>query len=272
MTHPRPTAGQVRDDGSDVLGLGIDFVPFAGQAASAAFAATTRSGARRRVAGGRTMNTTSLFVELLVVGVGGVIWLTVGAAAFVDTPAVLANLPTMRSELVLLMLGPLTALTYVLGIVLDRVADALSDLETARIDRASQRSKKPGSFYACSRDQAREAKTYIYQRADRLADLFEYGRSRLRICRGSTLNALLLLLMANLFLVRHAAQISNPEGTMAVVNAVCVVIAAGSYWAWRRLVRSESAWLWRQYELLRQLTADDALSSDNAGNVGNRTA
>ena len=190
------------------------------------------------------MNTTSLFVELLVIGVGGMMWLMLGLAAVFDLGPLLSQFVHLPANALLMMFGPVTALTYVIGIVLDRTADGLFDVEARRLGRKD-------FFAGANKEEARQARTAIYCRSDRLADLYEYGRSRLRICRGSCLNIVMLILAADGFLLTHASDFAHSGRLMAAVTAGGALVAAGAYWAWRRLLRSESAWLHTQAEVMK---------------------
>ncbi len=66
------------------------------------------------------MNTTDLFVELIIIGIGGAIWLCLlifGMFGYDWVP--------LDETLALAALIPFLSVAYVLGIIIDRVADAI---------------------------------------------------------------------------------------------------------------------------------------------------
>ena len=124
------------------------------------------------------MNTTDLFVELIVIGVGATMWvallvLSIFGYAWVSFDHLFA-LPSLL---------PILAITYIFGIVTDRIADSLFD-KVWKPKLAQQFYQQDGDDY--------DDRRYVYLRSERLASLLEYGRSRLRICRGWVLNTTLI--------------------------------------------------------------------------------
>lgn len=90
----------------------------------------------------------------------------------------------------------------------------------------------------------------IYTRADRLGNLLEYGRSRLRICRGWTLNTVLILISLNGFIWTQVGD-RRWKARLAIFCSIAVgLFAVGNWFAWRQLsmanyrkVREQSAFL-----------------------------
>jgi len=66
------------------------------------------------------MSTTDLFVELIVIGTGAVIWLSLLIFSRFDLPQI--NPDSLYSLVILL---PFASITYVIGIMMDRVADTV---------------------------------------------------------------------------------------------------------------------------------------------------
>ena len=131
--------------------------------------------------------------------------------------------------------------TYVLGIVTDRAADALFD-KFWKPSLVQQVYQQDGDDY--------DDRRYIYLRSERLANLLEYGRSRLRICRGWMLNTLLILFSLNIFIQRQLAA-SSIKSTVFLFSNIFLVIFAWCLWfSWKQLtladyrkVKRQSAWL-----------------------------
>ena len=186
------------------------------------------------------MNTTDLFVELIVIGVGATMWvvllvLSLFGYAWVPFDHLFA-LPSLL---------PILAITYIFGIVTDRVADGLFD-KVWKPRLAQQFYGQDGDDY--------DDRRYIYLRSERLASLLEYGRSRLRICRGWFLNTLLILVSLNLFILRQIVGVSAKLAMIVFSNAFLVLLIYGLWFSWRQLtladyrkVKRQSAWL-REHE------------------------
>ena len=132
------------------------------------------------------MNTTDLFVELIIIGIGGAIWMCLlifGMFGYDWVP--------LDETLALAALIPFLSVAYVLGIVIDRVADTVFE----KVWYPSLLKK----VYETEKEFL-DDKRLVYIHPGRLGDLLEYGRSRLRICRGWTLNAVLILVSLDFFI------------------------------------------------------------------------
>ena len=139
------------------------------------------------------MNVTALFVELLVVGIGTATWLALFLAAILkykfDTNLLQDN-PAL--------IGTLTAIVYVLGIVVDRLVRDLfmPTLETkARMAVFTpERIKhiKEIAPHIDERNLSMEIEKFIRAKSESLASKIDYNRSRLRICRAWVLHFVLI--------------------------------------------------------------------------------
>ena len=175
------------------------------------------------------MSTTSLFVELLVIGSGVFVWLILllFAAYGVDV------LP-LTQTVVLVSAVPVLSLIYVLGIVWDRVADALRHSQFNDI----------GEYY--------NARRLILTQSSQLSELLEYGRSRLRICRGWTLNAPLIGISLNLLLFSEAERVDSVASASVAATILSVVLMSGSWFAWNSLAKAEYRKIREQADFLRE--------------------
>lgn len=176
------------------------------------------------------MNTTNVFVELLVIGLGPVTALLL-IALVVLGPATLELAQVLDATASLALVVPFLAVTYLLGIVTDRVADRLFAPTSGRLRR---------SFFV-DNDEYHAARRTIIVYAPAIYRIRQYGRSRMRICRGWTVNLLILWIPANLYL----AQVLPGGGLLWWVNALLVLILAGTVASWRWIARSE-------YEKIRE--------------------
>jgi hypothetical protein len=171
------------------------------------------------------MSTTNLFVELIVIGVGALAWIILLVLSlfgwdWIPTEKVFSTVA----------LVPLLSLIYVLGIVSDRIADSLfeywwnDNLRKGRFPEIVD-------YHAARRQ--------ILTRSERLSELLEYGRSRLRICRGWTLNSVLIAVALNLFIWMRLAT-SPLAFSLSLFGTVAVLLFAIAPWyTWRKLTVTE---------------------------------
>jgi hypothetical protein len=183
------------------------------------------------------MSTTNLFVELLVIGVGAALWIGLiicGVVPLHDVPA-----PWLRSYPLLLVS---LAFLYVLGIITDRMADWTFDkLFSGRIRARCFVSKRA----------YQDARRLVLSSSDRLADLHEYGRTRIRISRGWSLNAAVgavVLTLETLFQPADSLW-ATAEARWGIVGLVGLSVAA--WWSWRLLVSFEYLKVLEHAEFLR---------------------
>jgi len=171
------------------------------------------------------MSTTNLFVELMVIGVGGSVWLvlivfSVFGYAWVRIDHLLSPYAAV----------PILAVIYVLGIVSDRIADAIFEWMWSEDMRES---------YFRDRTEYYKARKLILTGSERVSDLLEYGRSRLRICRGWAFHSILIAIGLNTFLW---TRLSNRPSTWSISifgSFSLLVFALAAWFAWRKLAHSE---------------------------------
>jgi hypothetical protein len=115
-----------------------------------------------------------------------------------------------------------------LGIASDRIADTLFEKwwnNKLRTEQFPDRS----DYYA--------ARRIILTRSGRLSDLLEYGRSRLRICRGWALNATLIVVALNLLIW---IRMPGPRLALSLFGTVAgFLFAISSWYSWRNLSITE---------------------------------
>ncbi len=184
------------------------------------------------------MNTTNLFVELIVIGVGVSFWLLLVACSVFGSSWLPDN-----DGVILVAAIPSLAVVYALGIIWDRISDWIfqkfwtDDLRSRHFDSL-------GEYY--------NARRTLLTQSGALSELLEYGRSRLRICRGWTLNALMSAIALNIFTWSDHSPVFEIDRTrLSIFGSVFLILLAGGSWfAWRSLAASEyrkiseqSAWL-----------------------------
>lgn len=184
------------------------------------------------------MNTTNLFVELVVIGVGALAWLLLVVFAVFGWAWVPVEAAFSSTALV-----PLLGVTYLLGIVTDRLADALFHrLWAVKLLRA--RFATPDDYHADRHE--------VLLGSERLAALIEYGRSRLRICRGWTLNALLIAGALNLLVWMRLPETAKALRIALFGTITAVLLAAACAYAWYKLSATEYRKVHEQAALLRR--------------------
>jgi hypothetical protein len=161
------------------------------------------------------MSTTTLFVELVVVGVGAMAWLCLLIVAAFGHAWIPLDRVVSPSATV-----PVLALVYVLGIVSDRVADAVLGPLWAKGNRARVYG---GDDHAYAADKMLVLATPQFSR------LFEYNKSLQRICRGWTFNAIVLLLSLHALLWLRLG-VSAATGLVAAVGSAFLLLLAGGCW------------------------------------------
>jgi hypothetical protein len=143
------------------------------------------------------MSTTTLFVELLIIGFQACLWLflvvysTIGVNAINFLDGKFSKYPTLTTALVF-------ALAYVLGIFFDKMAKWL--IEESWFGRGLQSYKaRIASHHRTTRcDKNREKYAYIMVRKGQpMTDLL-YARSKVRILRASIINIPMITLAAML--------------------------------------------------------------------------
>lgn len=183
------------------------------------------------------MSTTNLFVELLVIGVGAACWVALiifGAVPLHEVP------PAWLRSYPLLLVS--AAFLYVFGIITDRAADWTFDkLFSGRIRQ---------QFFGSKREY-QDARRLVMSSSSRLADLHEYGRTRIRISRGWSLNAAIAACVLSLEILAQPAD--SLWGTTQARWGVAgfLGLSAAAWWSWRLLVTYEYLKIREHAEFLR---------------------
>jgi hypothetical protein len=176
------------------------------------------------------MNTTNIFVELVVVGFHALIWIALMVVALVGYQNVdLEKLLSVNLAL------PILAMTYILGILVDRVADFIFIKQDTKMRPVDEDTNLPQSFL--------KMRYYILNKSSDIYAQLEYTRSRLRIARASVFNFALMTIAGLLFIWFQAGKF------LSIRNLIILTYA--SYQSWIGLIKSYSISTIRAYELLR---------------------
>lgn len=176
------------------------------------------------------VGTTRIFVELLVIGAGGAAAVLLAMVAVYDVPA--AHVDKLISAPGILVVTPVV---YVLGIIIDRLADWLFESPTSHVY----------TRHGCEPERMRHVRMNMYVRAPLLARLSEYSRSRIRICRGWAVDGALIVLAGTLFIGVRPGALTGV--LLGITGAFIVLLTLGCVFAWFRLTKSEVGAL-REYE------------------------
>jgi len=167
------------------------------------------------------MTTTNVFAELLIIGVETLAWIALlifclFGYGWIDF-SIFNNLAIAI---------PLAALTYVLGIIMDRVSDTLLAGPDHAIRREVLGESAAQSFAPL--------RIYILAQSPHLSTDLDYLRSRLRIMRSSIINFSLLAIFGAAFILTRLHMVPSIHyGAAATVFLVGAILASLSYYAWR---------------------------------------
>ena len=167
------------------------------------------------------MNTTSIFVELVVIGLHTAIWVGLIILTFTGHQ----NLDPERLFTLNLAL-PILAITYILGILIDRASDMVLAAQDDRL-RSQNDFRGLPSFLSM--------RFYILSKSSDVYEQLEYTRSRLRIARASILNFAFTTVAVALFIWFQLGKALAAEYRVMVCIAaalVGVLLTWISYQSW----------------------------------------
>jgi hypothetical protein len=155
------------------------------------------------------MNTTSIFVELVVIGLHTSIWIGLVILTFTGYQ----NLDPEKLFTLNLAL-PILAITYILGILMDRASDTVLAAQDDRL-RSQNDFRGLPSFLSM--------RFYILSKSSDVYEQLEYTRSRLRIARASVLNFAFTTVAAALFIWFQLGKVLTAESRVMVCLAAALV-------------------------------------------------
>jgi hypothetical protein len=185
------------------------------------------------------MNTTNLFVELIIVGVGFLACLAGLAIIFLGFEWIPWS--ALDSPISLLLI---VGLAYVIGIVADRSADSIF----SRLDKNLRKKEFQ------SNKEYHEARTFVYVKAnDKISSLFEYGRSRIRILRSWILILSILGLILPIIILKTLdAQSNSIKGFAFALFLFLQLLSSLMFYAWRSLSMNDYERLKETFFVLRK--------------------
>jgi hypothetical protein len=190
------------------------------------------------------MTTTQLFAELLVIGIGGVLWLGL-AIASVFGYRFDKGLPQVDPLLIIALAG----VAYLLGIVTDRLAYSVF----GGIEKKNQAAVLGKSGLPTGRMIER----HILVSSDQLASQILYNRSRLRVCRAWILNFALITLVFTVWNLRVRVLSASQWLPLVMLGIVLGFLTA---WTALTLSRDHYKNIGESYEFLKSSSASRQLT------------
>lgn len=181
------------------------------------------------------MNTTNLFIELIVIGIGTALWGMILFLFLFDID--ISSLPFFQAKHEWVWTLILLPFIYILGIVTDRLADMSLSTFTTHLSKQLYPNKA----------QILMDKVVIYKAASPLVDMINYGRSRMRICRGWLFNLPFLLIILNLWIIKNYFSWC----TILTLNIIGALTIIAFFLAWKNLTIKEYEKLKRISHILR---------------------
>jgi len=189
------------------------------------------------------MNTTSIFVELLVIGFHTLTWIGLLIITIIGYRSI--NLEKLLSINLAL---PILAMTYVLGVAIDR----LSDMVFLPCDHRLRDKEKLKAF-----PEFLIMRFYILGKSKDIYAQLEYTRSRLRIMRAATLNFVALSVVSTFFVWFQLGNVFSFQTRVATCILVLVVgglLAYISYKSWVVLTKTYIKNTIAAYRVLQDIT------------------
>ena len=190
------------------------------------------------------MATTAIFAEILIIGLQAGAWLALLAASILGTESVsIQNLKEWQTFLIL----PGVAIAYVLGILVDRVADTIF-VTTMKLKRNANNfmaKRKWGfvkwklniKFIKKGKDKTpfRKMRLKILMQNDGVAKFIDYQRSRLRIARATAFNLPFIIITGIVFLFTRTDFSNDQIAMFSIVGVILIILS------WYVALRIESA-------------------------------
>ena len=175
------------------------------------------------------MQTTAIFAELVVIGGGTAISLLLLVLAAFGVEWVPTKYVSSPQALV-----PFIFISYMLGIIVDRIGDRILRKTAEKIRRS----------WFKTHDEYLDARRDVMTDSP-FRDLFDYSRSRLRIARGWILNGLALAVATTVFVLTLPDEF--PRGQIIAVATVLLIgVTVGSAFAWYQLTEAEARNIYAQ--------------------------
>ena len=175
------------------------------------------------------MSTTTVFVELLIIGLESVAWLSLLISSLfgLDWLTTIAGIFEKADVFATIAV---IGLAYVVGIVVDEICDSLIEPWAKRIRESVQSDTKLKMW---------DVQAYVFSHSEVATSQLGYMRSRLRILRSSIFNIPLIIVFALLFLWTRAAVTADLKaGITWFISVVGLLLVGCALFVYRRITLS----------------------------------
>jgi len=175
------------------------------------------------------VSTTTVFVELLIIGLESVAWLSLLISSLfgLDWLTTIAGIFEKADVFATIAV---IGLAYVVGIVVDEICDSLIEPWAKRIRESVQSDTKLKMW---------DVQAYVFSHSEVATSQLGYMRSRLRILRSSIFNIPLIIVFALLFLWTRAAVTADLKaGITWFISVVGLLLVGCALFVYRRITLS----------------------------------
>ena len=185
------------------------------------------------------MKTTAIFAELLIVGLQATVWLIFAGLVFFEVSAFDAALfDELKSWAALITIFVLS-FSYVIGIIIDRVADSLFN----HVDRRLR-----NKYLIKSKQPVAVMRLYIMSKNEGVSDFLDYVRSRLRLARSTVLNVILIIFFVALWYFTSSKFESNSIIVFLFLSGIPLLVL--TIFTWFRISKTYYKRLTQAFDLL----------------------
>lgn len=184
---------------------------------------------------------TALFVELIIIGVGAFTAFTLYVMTVLGMPLLL-----LTDVTALILAFPFLSFSYVLGIVVDRFADYIYSF-FPRFNQQIDQFPSVKDYHT--------AKRRIRYYSERLWYSLEYTRARLRVCRGWSVNCVLLLIASNVWIWGHANPFSWRLEACIVMSSCLLLLFLGCIFSFSALIKKYRVQVFEKHEMMEEILA-----------------
>lgn len=199
------------------------------------------------------MKSTGYIIELLIAGAGTVLWMGLLLVAIFGMDWIPMDL--MMEPGILIVLSPFI---YAIGVITDRTVDDFFDARFKENDKNPKFLSKEAYF---------KARTRIFLASEALTEHMHYNKLRIRICRAWAVNASLIAIAANIWLLLPHTPILSTMGRWQAGIATSLILGSSAWLAfraWRKLSEKEANYLRHQAQILEKLDNRTPSNPDTA--------
>jgi len=145
------------------------------------------------------MNTTAIFVELLIAGIQASVWIMLLIFSFFGYDWFIVILPTLE-KWVIVITAFLFAFWYTFGIILDQLSGSF--LAIFNFNDLLLKSK-----WATNKSQRFLVQSAVLTKMGKSSDILEYIKSRLRVIRATAINSTLIMISLIIFISKRCDEL-----------------------------------------------------------------